>query len=128
GRAGPILVRGARAGGVLAVGIDEVVPASWGVTFTAEPHLIRWELGGRVGRGAGVEVDLDPFLGVMGMPPPEPGVHPTGPPRRFGGNIDCAELVAGSTLFLPIPVDGALFSAGAGHPRQGDGQTPATPI
>ena len=39
-----------------------------------------------------------------------------------GGNIDCAELVAGTTLFLPIPVDGALFSAGDGHGRQGDGE------
>ena len=56
------------------------------------------------------------------MPPPEPGVHPTPPPRRWGGNIDCAELVAGTTLYLPIPVDGALLSAGDGHARQGDGE------
>jgi acetamidase/formamidase len=56
------------------------------------------------------------------MPPPEPGIHPTGPPRCWGGNIDCAELVAGSTLYLPIPVDGALLSAGDGHARQGDGE------
>ncbi len=55
---------------------------------------------------------LAPFLGVMGMPPPEAGVHPTFPPRRWGGNIDCKELVAGTTLYLPIPVDGAHFSAG----------------
>ena len=58
----------------------------------------------------------------MGMPPPEAGVHPTSPPRVWGGNIDCKELVAGTTLFLPIPVDGALFSAGDGHARQGDGE------
>ena len=56
------------------------------------------------------------------MPPPEPGVHPTYPPRVWGGNLDCKELVAGSTLFLPIPVAGALFSAGDGHARQGDGE------
>ena len=49
-------------------------------------------------------------------------MHPTPPPRRWGGNIDCAELVAGTTLFLPVPVDGALFSAGDGHARQGDGE------
>ena len=126
--AGPILVRGARAGGTLAVRIDEVVPASWGVTLTTYPHQIRWELAGGVGRGAGVEVELRPFLGVLGMPPPEPGVHPTAPPRRWGGNIDCAELVAGSTLYLPIPVDGALFSAGDGHARQGDGEISGTAI
>ena len=126
--AGPILVRGARAGGTLAVRVDEVVPASWGVTLTTYPHQIRWELGGGVGRGAGVEVELRPFLGVLGMPPPEPGVYPTAPPRRWGGNIDCAELVAGSTLYLPIPVDGALFSAGDGHARQGDGEISGTAI
>jgi acetamidase/formamidase len=65
---------------------------------------------------------LAPFLGVLGMPPPEPGVHSTVPPRRWGGNIDCKELVPGSTLYLPIPVDGALFSAGDGHAAQGDGE------
>ena len=58
----------------------------------------------------------------MGMPPPESGIHSTQPPRVWGGNIDCKELGAGSTLFLPIPVDGALFSAGDCHARQGDGE------
>jgi acetamidase/formamidase len=56
------------------------------------------------------------------MPPAEPGVHSTQPPRACGGNIDCKELVAGTTLFLPIPVDGALLSAGDGHAAQGDGE------
>jgi len=69
-----------------------------------------------------------PFLGVLGMPPVDHGVHSTGPPRRQGGNIDCAALVAGTTLFLPIPVDGALFSAGDGHARQGDGEVSGTAI
>jgi acetamidase/formamidase len=58
----------------------------------------------------------------MGMPPAEPGVHSTSPPRPCGGNLDCTELVEGATLFLPIAVDGALFSAGDGHARQGDGE------
>jgi acetamidase/formamidase len=126
--AGPILVRGARAGGTLAVRVDEVVPAAWGETLTEWPHRLAWELEGSVGRWGGRTVELRPFLGVMGMPPPEPGVHSTGPPRRFGGNIDCAELGAGSTLYLPIPVDGALFSAGDGHARQGDGEVSGTAI
>ncbi len=65
---------------------------------------------------------MHPFLGVIGMPPDEPGVHPTAPPRASGGNIDCKELVAGTTLFLPIPLDGALVSAGDGHAAQGDGE------
>ena len=62
------------------------------------------------------------------MPPDEPGVHPTIPPRRSGGNIDCKELVAGTTLYLPIPVDGARFSAGDGHAAQGDGEVSGTAI
>jgi acetamidase/formamidase len=126
--AGPIEVRGARAGRTLTVRVDDVRPGSWGVTLSTPPHRIDWDLDGDVGRGAGHTVRLAPFLGVLGMPPPEPGVHPTGPPRRFGGNIDCKELVAGATLFLPIPVDGALFSAGDGHAAQGDGEVSGTAI
>jgi acetamidase/formamidase len=127
--AGPILVRGARAGETLVVGIEEVRPGSWGVTTTQPPHLVVWDLAHGCARsGGGLTVDLAPFLGVLGMPPPEPGVHSTRPPRRSGGNIDCKELVAGSTLFLPIPVDGALFSAGDGHGRQGDGEVCGTAI
>jgi acetamidase/formamidase len=119
--AGPIAVRGASAGQTLVVGIDEVVPGDWGETF-ADDQRAEWVLADGVGRALGREVRLTPFLGVMGMPPPEPGVHSTVPPRRWGGNIDCKELVAGTTLFLPIPVDGALFSAGDGHAAQGDGE------
>ena len=81
-----------------------------------------------IGRALDRELDLKPFLGVMGMPPPEPGAHSTIPPRRWGGNLDCKELVAGSTLYLPIPVDGALFSAGDGHAAQGDGEVSGTAI
>jgi acetamidase/formamidase len=126
--AGPIEVSGAKAGQVLAVAIDEVVPGPWGATFTSPPHRIDWELDGDVGRGAGRSIRLAPFLGVLGMPPREPGVHSTIPPRRCGGNIDCKELVAGTTLYLPIPVDGALFSAGDGHAAQGDGEVSGTAI
>ena len=126
--AGPIEVRGARAGQTLAVRIDDVEPGAWGATFTQPPHRIDWELDAGFGRGAGRTIRLAPFLGVLGMPPDEPGVHSTIPPRRCGGNIDCKELVAGTTLFLPIPVDGALFSAGDGHAAQGDGEVSGTAI
>jgi acetamidase/formamidase len=127
---GPIEVRGARAGQTLSIAIDDVRVASWGVTLSTEPHVIRWELDDakRVGRAGRWTVALAPFLGVLGMPPPEPGVHSTVPPRRWGGNIDCKELVAGSTLYLPVPVEGALFSAGDGHARQGDGEVSGTAI
>ena len=126
--AGPIEVRGARAGQTLVVRIDEVTPGSRGVTMTEWPHILRWELSDGVGRAGDFSVALRPFLGVLGMPPPEPGVHSTTPPRPCGGNIDCKELVPGSTLFLPIPIDGAHFSAGDGHAAQGDGEVSGTAI
>jgi acetamidase/formamidase len=126
--AGPIEVRGAKAGQTLVVRIEEVRPAHWGVTHGGENHAVYWDLRAGIGRALDRELDLKPFLGVMGMPPPEPGVHSTIPPRRWGGNLDCKELVAGSTLYLPIPVDGALFSAGDGHAAQGDGEVSGTAI
>jgi acetamidase/formamidase len=127
---GPIEVRGARAGGTLEVRIDAVDVGTWGITFGDGKGML-WTLDARAGTGfgpAGATVDLSPFLGVLGMPPPEPGVHSTAPPRRWGGNIDCKELIPGTTLFLPIPVDGAHFSAGDGHARQGDGEVSGTAI
>jgi acetamidase/formamidase len=126
--AGPIAVRGARVEQTLVVRVDEVEVGQWGVTWAPEDHLVHWELADGVGRALGLERDLAPFLGVMGMPPPEPGVHPTFPPRRWGGNIDCKELVAGSTLYLPIPVDGAHFSAGDQHAALGDGEVSGAAI
>ena len=124
---GPIEVRGARSGQTLAVRIDEVVPRDWGrtwadgETFTWSRDGDWWHLGERSVRSA-------PFLGVIGMPPPEPGEHSTTTPRRWGGNIDCKELVAGTTLYLPVPVDGALLLAGDGHGAQGDGEVSGTAI
>jgi acetamidase/formamidase len=67
-------------------------------------------------------------MGVLGMPPAEPGRHPTAPPRPTGGNLDCKELTAGSTLYLPIAVPGGLFSVGDGHAVQGDGEVCVTAI
>ena len=126
---GPMFVRGARAGATLSVRIDEVEPGPWGVTFTSEPHRVVWDLADGVGRAStGHEVTLAPFLGVIGMPPDEPGTHATRPPRPSGGNIDCKELVAGTTLHLPIAVDGALLSAGDAHALQGDGEVSGTAI
>jgi acetamidase/formamidase len=136
---GPIEVSGARAGQTLEVGIDRVVPGAWGwcaagdwssplnerLGLVEDGVLLRWQLDAERGVGVddrGREVDLAPFLGVMGMPPADPGVHSTAPPRASGGNIDCKELVPGTQLFLPIAVEGALFSAGDCHARQGDGE------
>jgi acetamidase/formamidase len=144
---GPIEVRGARRGQTLAVQIDAVRVGDFGFTAAggwASPlndriamgadvdrRALHWRLDADAGIGIdeqGRKIELAPFLGVLGMPPDEPGIHPTGPPRRSGGNIDCKELTAGTTLFLPISVDGALFSAGDGHGRQGDGEVSGTAI
>ena len=126
---GPVEVRGAKAGGTLAVRVRSVVPGAWGDTYAQRPTKIEWRIEDGVGvADRGMRVALAPFLGVMGMPPDEPGRHSTGPPRRSGGNIDCKELVAGTTLYLPISVDGALFSAGDGHAAQGDGEVSGTAI
>ena len=125
---GPFEVRGAKAGQTLVVAIDEVTPGGWGVTF-GDGTPYGWTLrDGRATDERGTTVALAPFLGVIGMPPPEPGIHSTAPPRRWGGNIDCKLLVAGTTLYLPVPVDGALLSAGDGHGAQGDGEVSGTAI
>jgi len=137
---GPVEIRGASAGQTLEVRIDSVRVGRWGVTEAGgwqtalndrlgvsegDEWRLRWALDPDLATGRdqfGREVSLQPFLGVLGMPPPEPGIHSTQPPRMWGGNIDCRELVHGTTLYLPIPADGALFSAGDGHARQGDGE------
>jgi acetamidase/formamidase len=127
---GPIEVRGARAGQTLVVRIDEVRPGPWGVTF-GDGELFSWRIdtASRTAKDNwGTSVKLAPFLGVIGMPPGQPGEWSTIPPRRTGGNIDCRLLVARSTLFLPIENDGALLSLGDGHAAQGDGEVSGTAI
>jgi len=141
---GPIFINGAKPGMTLEIQIDEVVVGSWGWTASGFPHPVNewlgivgqytchaWELDpdALCGRNQhGHEVSLRPFMGVMGMPPDEPGVLPTAPPRTTGGNLDCKELVAGTSLFLPIAVEGGLFSVGDGHAVQGDGEVCVTAI
>ena len=143
---GPVAVQGAHARMTLEVRIETVRVGAYGMTVaggwssplndrlgvsSGESRVLTWELDPDAGTARdrdGRVVALAPFLGVLGMPPPEPGVHPTGPPRVWGGNLDCKELVAGTTLYLPVPVEGALFSAGDGHARQGDGEVSSTAI
>jgi acetamidase/formamidase len=128
---GPIAVRGVSAGDTLVVRTDRLVPRGWGVTLAEDPTALHWQLDNDAGiatADSGQTVRTAPFLGVIGMPPPEPGVHSTIPPRRFGGNIDCRELTAGSVLHLPVGVDGALLSAGDAHAAQGDGEVSGTAI
>jgi acetamidase/formamidase len=128
---GPIALRGAKPGMTLAIHFDQLKVGPWGWTWVEEGHVFDWKLDEDrcIGRNQfGHEVTLRPFLGVIGMPPDEPGAHSTGPPRFCGGNLDCKELVEGTTLLLPIPVEGALISVGDGHATQGDGELNGTAI
>jgi len=141
---GPVAVKGARAGQVLQVDILSIEPAvDWGYNLIrplagALPHdfsetrmihiaLDRANKSWRLPWGQ--EVPLRPFFGVMGTAPPANwGVISTLPPRQNGGNLDNKELVAGTTLYLPIFTDGALFSCGDGHGVQGDGEVCITAV
>ena len=139
---GPVAVRGAEPGMTLAIHIEAVEPASWGWTWVgpsplnaalgvAPEVLIRWRLDTEAMVGLsehGHTVVLHPFLGTIGMPPKTPGLYTGWHPRRQGGNMDCKELVAGSTLYLPVAVPGGLVSVGDGHAAQGDGEVGGTAI
>ncbi|HEU4964284.1 MAG TPA: acetamidase/formamidase family protein [Bacilli bacterium] len=140
---GPIFIEGARPGMTLEVQIKEVMPGDHGWTSAGgfhsywnqrlnlveeTEHHLDWELDRErmVARSMfgnfDQEIALKPFLGIMGMAPDEPGLHSTVPPRFCGGNLDCKELVPGSTLYLPIAVEGGYFFFGDGHAVQGDGE------
>jgi len=79
---------------------------------------------------SGVEVPLGPFMGVMGLQPPEEDGpnRSSSPPGKFGGNLDCRELVAGTTLYLPVFAPGGRFFTGDAHAAQGDGEITGTAI
>jgi len=75
----------------------------------------------------GIEIPLHPFFGSMGEAPPESyGRLDSAPPGVHAGNMDNKELVAGTTLFLPVHVKGALFEVGDGHAGQGNGEVDIT--
>jgi acetamidase/formamidase len=138
---GPIAVHGAQPGQTLVIDILDVAPAQWGFTAFGpgrgllpddfgSGYIRIWDLSdGQYGRAFGdVRVPLGPFCGVMGAAPAEPGSHSTAPPRRVGGNMDVRQLTAGTRLYLPIEVAGALFSVGDAHAAQGDGEVCITAI
>jgi acetamidase/formamidase len=138
---GPIYVDGARPGDVLAVEIRaiEMTASGWtaiipGFGLLADqfttPWLKVWELGagGRATFHDGISVPLQPFCGVIGLAPAEPGLHSVVPPRRVGGNLDVKQLGAGATLYLPVEVEGALLGIGDTHAAQGDGEVCGTAI
>lgn len=141
---GPIAVEGAKPGHVLEVRIEDVqLRQDWGYnvirplagTLQSDFNEMRLlhiplDLEARVGKLPwGLDLPLAPFFGVMGTaPPPAWGRVTSIVPRAFGGNLDNKELVAGTTIFLPVFVEGGLFSCGDGHAAQGDGEVCVTAI
>jgi acetamidase/formamidase len=135
---GPVAVAGAEPGDMLEVRIDSIAfGAEWGFCgfrplagTLPEDFPERFLTHIPIDRARntcrmpyGTELPLAPFFGVMGVaPPPAYGAINTKEPREHGGNLDNKELIAGTTLFLPVWTAGANFSAGDGHGVQGDGE------
>lgn len=141
---GPIYVNGAEPGDVLEVQLEVITPSlpigfnairpGWGALPQqfAQPALrfIPLDLFHKVAEfppGSGIQIPLRPFFGILGVATPETA-RSSIPPGPYGGNIDNRQLQAGSRIFLPIFVPGALFSIGDGHAVQGDGEVNVTAI
>lgn len=141
---GPIAIDGAKPGDVLEVRIKDVrLRQDWGYNFIRplsgtlqddfhEERLLNipLDLDKNIAKLPwGLDLPLAPFFGVMGVAPPAAwGRIGSIVPRLMGGNLDNKELVAGSTLYLPVFTEGALFSCGDGHGAQGDGEVNVTAI
>jgi len=140
---GPVFVDGAEPGDVLKVTLLSFRPSGWGWTANIpgfgllaegfkDPALHLWSYDAATlapamfGRWA--KVPLKPFTGTIGVAPAEAGLHSIVPPRRVGGNMDVRDIAAGTELYLPVEVAGALFSVGDTHAAQGDGEVCGTAI
>ena len=131
---GPVWIEGAEPGDVLQIDVLATQHRGWGWSSIIEglgflkerfrtPYLFHWQLDGNETRSLSPAIlPVRPFLGVMGVARAEDGSFRTRPPGPFGGNMDVRELCAGSRLYLPVFVPGALFSCGDGHAAQGDGE------
>jgi acetamidase/formamidase len=132
---GPLYVEGAAPGDTLRVDILELEPGDWGWCVILpdlgtlpdqfpDPYLRTFDLRSRTHADLvpGVRIPFSPFLGTMGTHPDDPAIASAFPPHKGGGNIDTRHLTAGSTLWLPVWCEGALFSCGDPHAMQGDGE------
>ena len=141
---GPVHVEGAEPGDVLQIDIlDIALNERWGFTAIRplkgtlpdefdHPAIIHplIDIQRQTARLPwGTEIQLEPFFGIMAVaPPPHWGRVASIQPRKFGGNMDNKELRAGTTLYLPVFTEGALFSAGDGRGVQGDGEVCITAL
>jgi len=136
---GPIFIEGAEPGDTLEVRIKEIrLGASYAFNSTAgflidlfperQTKIIPLDRDNRIGHfGPGIDIPLHPFFGSMGVaPPPAAGKINSAPPGIHAGNLDNKELVAGTTLFIPIHAKGALFEVGDGHAGMGNGEIDIT--
>lgn len=139
---GPVYVEGAEPGDVLAVKLHAIEIGDWGWAgvfpgfgwladeFT-EPYLKTFDLSHdkkSVKFNDKITIPLRPFAGVMGVAPDTDEMLSTIPPRANGGNMDDPNLVAGTTVYFPVFVAGALFSIGDTHAAQGQGEVCGTAI
>lgn len=138
---GPVYVSGAEPGDTLQVEILAVEHGTWGWGAIIpglgllpddfpDGYVRTFDLGGKseVEYAPGVLLPLRPFLGTIGTHPGTPARCAPFPPHRSGGNMDNRHLTAGSTLWLPVHVRGALFSCGDPHALQGDGEVSVTAL
>jgi acetamidase/formamidase len=137
-----VFVKGAQPGDVLEVEILSLRPRDWGWTAIIpgfgllsdefpDPWLRISSVDATSGRVAFLDdvwLPYEPFPGTIGVAPEEPGKHSIVPPRRWGGNMDIKHLRAGTTLLLPVGVEGALFSVGDTHAAMGDGEVCGTAV
>jgi acetamidase/formamidase len=137
--AGPIAVDGAEPGDTLAIEVLDLHTQGWGWTAILpgfgllpedfpDPYLRIFDLTGGdwAYLGDRVRIPIEPFMGTMGVCPEGASAQPVMPPGRFGGNMDTRQLTRGTTLYLPVQVEGALFSCGDAHAAQGDGEVCVT--
>jgi acetamidase/formamidase len=137
---GPIYVEDAAPGDTLKVEILSIETRGWGWTAILpglgllpddfpDPYLRIFDLTGDTTPLDDVaRIPVEPFFGTMGVCPAGASAQPVMPPGSFGGNMDTRQLVQGSTLYLPVQVEGALFSCGDAHGAQGDGEVCVTGI
>lgn len=137
---GPIHIEGAEPGDVLEVrilSVDYSIPYGYNgcsgfvrdlCDDDVRSRLIRIDTeNDRAEIAPGITVETRPFFGSMGVaPPPDSGRVSSVPPGRHAGNMDLKDLVAGTTLYIPVWVAGALFEVGDGHAAQGDGEANQT--